>query len=255
MAYRFRVYVPTDAGITALQIFESEYLNGPPIYMNQFVPQGISTPTVEAAVTTNCFQMTPIFAGGASDKAYRWVVNVDGDVEYVENTQSYVYAPTGAESNVQIRVEMPPSQTYCYGTVKLDANGGSLGSIQAEASLNGTADSSFLLYRYKNYTLPTAKPTRAGYTFAGWGDLPTNPISTYAPGQTISLTVSLWSPGPVRTIYAQWTKGGGGGGVWISESTGAAPVQYGVYICESNGATPVKYFPHYCDGTGWVPMA
>lgn len=75
--------------------------------------------------------------------------------------------------------------------VYFSPNGGSLGSVpNIMAKIGGTG-------RY----LPTARPSRSGYTFQGWSTSPSGSVS-YSPG-------SYYTEDGSKTLYAIWSSGGG----------------------------------------------
>ena len=81
----------------------------------------------------------------------------------------------------------PTSPAY---TVDYDANGGS--GSHADENLASGSD-------YKILTLPGTGITRDGYTFKGWNTKADGSGTSYAPGDTITITEDM-------TLYAQWEK-------------------------------------------------
>lgn len=117
MAYKFSLYLPTDAGINYAQILEVVNNGGTPgalISAGQYPPLGAGTPAKSYDNTSAIFMVVTYFNDPSVSIAnYRWVVNVDGNVSYLQDVQ-LTYVPTGRESWVQVRVEMitspqPPS--------------------------------------------------------------------------------------------------------------------------------------------------
>ena len=232
MAYTIRFYAPLDAGISHLQVGIVELPMGPSgTFISQnWPPAGVGVPAATYENTTCAYNITPIMLNGSSSTVYRWVVNIDGVVSYYENRQTFGFMPAGTEKLVQIRVEMPGSQTTFFGNVTLNANGGSLGSIKSSYSLEGSAEAVGGIY-VNRFTLPSEKPKRDGYVFTGWGDAATNPSVVLSAGKTLELQVSAFPPGPSYSYYAQWSK----------ESSGTARIH--------NGSKFVKHIPYVHDGT------
>lgn len=248
MAYTIRFYAPSDAGISHLQVNIVELPMGSSgsFISQNWPPAGVGVPAATYENTTCAFNITPIMLSGSSSTVYRWVVNIDGDVDYYENRQSFGFMPTGTEKLVQIRVEMPGSQTMFFGEVKLNANGGSLGSIKPTYSLDGPAEAVGGVH-VNRFTLPSEKPTRTGeYVFAGWGDKASNPGVVVAEGKTIDLQVSAFPPGPSHNYYAQWAK----------KSSGMVRINNGSGFRNSvpyvhNGTSFKKAVPYVWYNGGW----
>jgi hypothetical protein len=230
MAYTLRLYAPLDAGISHLQVnvFPGGVLPGS-FYTENWPPAGVGTPAASYQNMAYAFTITPIMANGSASVPWRWVVNIDGAVSYRENLQTFNCQVRGTETLIQLRVEMPGSLTTFFGSVEFDANGGNLGSIKSTYNLEVPADPVGAVY-VTNFTLPTEKPTRNGFVFAGWGDKATNPGVILSEGDPVPLQVSGFPPGPSYRYYAQWAK----------KSDGGARVH--------NGSAFVKSAPHVHDG-------
>lgn len=97
-------------------------------------------------------------------------------------TWTGVYSGTRSASG-SITVPARPSNTYSF-----NANGGS-GAPSAVTKWGGV-----------DFTFPTGRPSRAGYTFNGWFNSGINNGTLYQPGQTVG---SL--PDQAITWYAGWT--------------------------------------------------
>lgn len=80
-----------------------------------------------------------------------------------------------------------------YATLSFNANGGS----GAPSSITNSSSTSTVVF-----TIPTTKPTRSGYTFAGWELSYTGGSSTYQPGGTAK--VEGTTSGITYTLYAIW---------------------------------------------------
>ena len=104
----------------------------------------------------------------------------------IEGT-AYSKVPSGyalyAEEDTTYGYKVTLKQAY---PVKYNANGGS-GGPNDEIKYKGIA-----------YTIPTTKPTRTGYTFAGWNTKADGTGTSYAAGATYTGNAAL-------TLYAQWT--------------------------------------------------
>lgn len=92
---------------------------------------------------------------------------------------SYV---SGTKNSEKITVTVSAKTSY---TVSYNANGGS-GAPSAQTKWHGTA-----------LTLSTTKPTRTGYTFAGWATSASGSVA-YAAGASYTANASV-------TLYAKWT--------------------------------------------------
>ena len=92
-----------------------------------------------------------------------------------------------------------PVSAATYKTYKIYfyANGGSYtgGSTVRRATRKTTKS-------YVDYTIPTTKPTRSGYYFAGWTKSSAGTGTVYAIGKTIRVT----SSSPIVRYYAKWKK-------------------------------------------------
>lgn len=89
----------------------------------------------------------------------------------------------GGKMYASTTISIPKLASY---TIAYNANGGS------------GAPSSQTKYYGKNITLSSAKPTRTGYTFKGWGISASDTSVDYAAGATYSANAGI-------TLYAIWT--------------------------------------------------
>lgn len=92
---------------------------------------------------------------------------------------SYV---SGTKNSAKVTVTVPAKTSY---TVTYNANGGS-GAPSAQTKWHGTA-----------LTLSTTKPTRTGYTFAGWATSTSGSVA-YTAGASYTANANV-------TLYAKWT--------------------------------------------------
>ena len=97
----------------------------------------------------------------------------------------------GSSSSTSSAIGYYKAEVFPYATyrVTFNANGGSLGSVPS--------------YQTKTYgttlTLTTAKPTRSGYTFVGWGISSTDTTVDYNAGGSYTANAA-------DTLYAIWKK-------------------------------------------------
>ncbi len=97
-------------------------------------------------------------------------------------------------TDVLMSVVSTPAQTTNLYSITYDANGGTGSPDKQEVNLT---DETF------NYTFTIPKdviPTRAGYSFRGWGTYYSNTTASYVPGQEIRLSATK----PDRQLYAIW---------------------------------------------------
>ncbi len=103
----------------------------------------------------------------------------------------YTAASGGSQVTASTKVSITANQTLYARwkintyTVSYNANGGT-GAPSAQTKTHGT-----------NLTLSSTKPTRSGYTFAGWATSASGAVA-YAAGGTYSANASV-------TLYAKWT--------------------------------------------------
>jgi uncharacterized repeat protein (TIGR02543 family) len=93
-------------------------------------------------------------------------------------------------------------------TISFNANGG----VSAPSSVTKTYGQSI--------TLPTAKPTRVGHTFLGWGESSSSTTAKWAAGATFSDAITA-----NKTLYA----------VWRDDYTSPQITSLKVYRCDSEG--------------------
>lgn len=98
----------------------------------------------------------------------------------IESNGTYV---TGSKYSTEANVTIPALASY---TVSYNANGGS-GAPGNQTKWYGT-----------NLTLSASKPSRTGYTFAGWNTNSSGTGTNYASGATYTGNATL-------TLYAKWT--------------------------------------------------
>lgn len=101
------------------------------------------------------------------------------------STGSVAYQPGGQYGDDVTRTLYAVWQAGSY-TVAYNANGGS-GAPSTQTKTHGV-----------NLTLSSTKPTRANYTFLGWGTSSGSTTVAYSPGSTYSLNDSI-------TLYAIWS--------------------------------------------------
>lgn len=217
MAYRVRVYAPTD-GVNYLAIQNSSGVS-----LGTVTPQGTSTPCFDQSGLTTGLTITPYLASNAS--VSRWVVNVDDTIYYQYSTYcslGYIEDAT----NVYIRLEVTVTDIY-YLTLTYNANGGS-GAPYSETFESTSSSVSF--------TVSTTYPTRDGYTFAGWATYSNATSAQFLPGQSGTMTGS--TSGNTIVLYAVWIEDTVTGVVYVNGNA-AYP-----YIYTSSGwkqATPYVY--------------
>lgn len=196
MAYWLGIYAPQGVGIESLSIYDE---NGR--LLGTCVPKGLSETCFSRSGITTGVRIVPTLKNGVS--VARWVVNADGTrYEQYETTCSIGYV--ASVKNLQIRLEVSgtpvePYNTY-YAHLTFDANGGTgAPATQYGNEYNNTG--------YVTFTLPSAIPTKSGYTFAGWliGSI------TVQAGGTVAVYGTTAYPGQGHTCTAQWVKKAGDG--------------------------------------------
>ena len=114
---------------------------------------------------------------GSSDR------NISFSLSFAFNlTWSGVYSGTRSASGTYTIPSVP------YNTYSFNANGGT-GAPGSVTKVGGV-----------DFTFPSGKPTRTGYTFNGWYNSSINNGTVYQPGQTVS-----GLPDQSITWYAKWT--------------------------------------------------
>lgn len=112
--------------------------------------------------------------------------------------------PSGVIDNIYPQINL--SAAPAGSTVTFDGNGNTGGSMSNQVASSSTA-------------LTANAFTRTGYTFTGWNTLANGNGTPFADGATYNFLTS-------RTLYAQWTPSGSGGGssatasLTINASTG-----------------------------------
>lgn len=137
-----------------------------------FSGQGFSSATSETK-TTYYKTKTVSVSRGTSAKT----VSISGTVK---NTSGFRNGTSTASATVSV----PKLASY---TVSYNANGGS------------GAPASQTKYYGQTLKLSSTKPTRTGYTFAGWGTSSTTSTVSYSPGGSYTKNASI-------TLYAVWTQ-------------------------------------------------
>ncbi len=194
---------------------------------------GDSTYTIESPETSggsNTFSKT--ITGLTPNTYYSWraelLVRVTGG-----------WGASGYETNGNFTTAPPAAETY-YATLSFNANGGSgAPSKQYESEKNTTG--------YVQFTIPSTRPSKSGYVFAGWTLDSGGTGKYYSPGGSIT----LWSgdtsyPGTGYTLYAQWTEDTSGY-VWLY-TNGAW--QRGI-LWVSNGTTYRRGIPWVYRNSAW----
>lgn len=99
------------------------------------------------------------------------------------------YTPSKSSVSGSFSSESSSATVYYYEstyTISFNANGGS------------GAPSSITKKHFTNATLPTATPSRTGYTFKGWGTSSSASYAAYQPGSTFYTNANT-------TLYAVWS--------------------------------------------------
>ena len=99
------------------------------------------------------------------------------------------YTPSKSSVSGTFSSESSSATVYYYEityTISFNANGGS------------GAPSSITKKHFTNATLPTATPSRTGYTFKGWGTSSSASYAAYQPGSTFYTNANT-------TLYAVWS--------------------------------------------------
>lgn len=114
-----------------------------------------------------------------------------------ENFEGWFSAPTGGTFFGPAGAAYSPTQS-----VTLYAQWGQATTVQIAVSANGGSGSASTLSGFvgSTVTLPSASTLlRSGYTFSSWNTATDGSGTSYAPGQSVTLSTSL-------TLYAQWKK-------------------------------------------------
>lgn len=114
------------------------------------------------------------------------------------------YTPSKSSVSGSFSSESSSATVYYYEstyTISFNANGGS------------GAPSSITKKHFTNATLPTATPSRTGYTFKGWGTSSSTSYAAYQPGSTFytNANTTLYAVWASKTYTISYDANGGGG--------------------------------------------
>ena len=115
------------------------------------------------------------------------------------------YTPSKSSVSGTFSSESSSATVYYYEstyTISFNANGGS------------GAPSGITKKHFTNATLPTATPSRTGYTFKGWGTSSSASYAAYQPGSTFytNANTTLYAVWSARTYTISYNANGGSGG-------------------------------------------
>ena len=115
------------------------------------------------------------------------------------------YTPSKSSVSGSFSSESSSATVYYYEstyTISFNANGGS------------GAPSSITKKHFTNATLPTATPSRTGYTFKGWGTSSSASYAAYQPGSTFytNANTTLYAVWSAKTYTISYNANGGSGG-------------------------------------------
>ena len=115
------------------------------------------------------------------------------------------YTPSKSSVSGSFSSESSSATVYYYEstyTISFNANGGS------------GAPSGITKKHFTNATLPTATPSRTGYTFKGWGTSSSTSYAAYQPGSTFytNASMTLYAVWSARTYTISYNANGGSGG-------------------------------------------
>lgn len=194
---------------------------------------GNTTYTLNSAETSGGYNTwSATITGLEPNVTYSWSAEV-----YYRTTGGW--ANSGYRDNGTFTTAPPAAQTY-YAYISFNANGGSgAPSTQYGSETNNTG--------YVTFYLPSTRPSKTGYTFAGWSLNSDGSGTVYSPGGKIILwSGTTSSPGQGYTLYAVWVEDTTGR-VWLSQ--GGAFGQ-GILYC-SDGSKFYKGIPWVGTGPGW----
>lgn len=202
MAYRFRLYAPTD-GISWISIYYADANGANQQFIDSVRPQGDSTPCYDdASCTAGLIYLIPSLQSGV--EIDHWLVNRDND----EDTKEKIYTEAagvfpGVVTNLYVKVVLQETEepTKYYASLYFDANGGKYPPDDIEGY---TTNSN----QYVTFDIPDDVPIRDGYVFAGWSLEEDGSGTIRQPGGSITLWGSEY--GEEYTLYAVWETGGGG---------------------------------------------
>ena len=115
------------------------------------------------------------------------------------------YTPSKSSVSGSFSSESSSATVYYYEstyTISFNANGGS------------GAPSGITKKHFTNATLPTATPSRTGYTFKGWGTSSSASYAAYQPGSTFytNANTTLYAVWSAKTYTISYNANGGSGG-------------------------------------------
>lgn len=124
--------------------------------------------------------------------------NISFSLSFAFNlTWSGVYSGTRSASGTYTIPSVP------YNTYSFNANGGT-GAPGSVTKVGGV-----------DFTFPSGKPTRTGYTFKGWNNTTINNGTLYQPGQTVGglpdQNIEWWANWTVNTYTVKYNANGGSG--------------------------------------------
>lgn len=124
--------------------------------------------------------------------------NISFSLSFAFNlTWSGVYSGTRSASGTYTIPSVP------YNTYSFNANGGS-GAPGSVTKVGGV-----------DFTFPSGKPTRTGYTFKGWNNTEINNGAIYQPGQTVGglpdKSIEWWANWQINTYTVKYNSNGGSG--------------------------------------------
>lgn len=124
--------------------------------------------------------------------------NISFSLSFAFNlTWSGVYSGTRSASGSYTVPSVP------YNTYSFNANGGS-GAPGSVTKVGGV-----------DFTFPSGKPTRTGYTFTGWNNTTINNGTLYQPGQTVGglpdQNIEWWANWTINTYTVKYNANGGSG--------------------------------------------
>ena len=124
--------------------------------------------------------------------------NISFSLSFAFNlTWSGVYSGTRSASGTYTIPSVP------YNTYSFNANGGT-GAPGSVTKVGGV-----------DFTFPSGKPTRTGYTFKGWNNTEINNGDIYQPGQTVGglpdKSIEWWANWQINTYTVKYNSNGGSG--------------------------------------------
>lgn len=202
MAYRFRLYAPTE-GVKHIYVYYDDVLQG------VCFPEGNSTPCWD---DSGC-EAAWVMAEAVLEDGFRttaWVVNLDGTSYQIPTAENeYNYQVPDGTTSLAFRIEVEQLTMY-YASLYFDANGGKDPPDAIED--NWTTNDDQLVH----FDIPEKEPTRDGYTFGGWAEYDDGSGVIWYPGDAYGNYGS--EEGEEYTLYAVWIKTGGG--IYVDPGSG-----------------------------------